>query len=255
MAKKVNKAKVADAVAKSPAKRTAKEKTLVEAAVKTNGDDLSDPSHVLNRTNGKTKEQIDAERVALIERDKKRATTQHRILAGGESRAPLTEADKKAIAELESGEAQRQEVKTANRIAKMKAKKAGATTTMPLTGKAALSAIAQSATEQFVARGGKITKSDKQEPKMSKTAKKPAKVAKESKANDNGKPHKVSAKMAARIEQVVAAMQKKGGITNPEQKKLIGRRIHAGPLKEACKARGLKYFTVERDGLLAYCAK
>jgi hypothetical protein len=123
------------------------------------GDDLRDPKHPLNRTNGKTKKQIDVERDALIARDKARSQTQHRILTGGDaSRASLTDADKKAIAELESGQAQRKEIATANRIAKLKAKKAGMTEAMPLTGKAALSAIAQSATKDFVANGGTITK-------------------------------------------------------------------------------------------------
>jgi hypothetical protein len=143
--------------------------------------DLSHPDHPLNRTKDVTKEQIEAKRDQLIERDKARSHAQHRILTGAPDNrdANLTDADKKAIAELESGQAQRKEVATANRIAKLKAKKAGATTTMPLTGKAALSAIAQSVTETFVANGGKIKKSDdQQEPKVKTKTAKTAKTAK-----------------------------------------------------------------------------
>ena len=245
-------------MAKSTPRASVTPRNLKKArVVTTNGDDLSDPTHVLNRTNGKTKEQIDAERVALVERDKARSTTQHRILSGGEpAKASLTEHDRQAIAELKSGEAQKKEIATANRIGKLKAKKSGATSAMPLTGKAALSAIAQSATKEFVDNGGTIKKVDdkQQEPKMPKTAKKVAKAA--PKAKRNGK-HKVGAKTAAQIEKVIVAMLEAGkkGVTNPEQKKITGgRRIHAGPLKEAVEARGLKFSFGERDGLKTYVA-
>jgi hypothetical protein len=208
------------------------------------GDDLRDPNHPLNRTKGMTKAQIDAERDRLIARDKQRSTAQHRILTGGgdASRATLTDADKKAIAELQSGEAHRKEIATANRIAKLKAKKAGATDAMPLTGKAALSAIAQSVTKEFVANGGTITKCDsneKQESKMSKTAK----TAKP-KANKAQK----SAARSERLEKLIAAMKKNGGVTNESMVKLIGSRMSAATIRLACETRGLKFKVVKKDG-------
>jgi hypothetical protein len=220
------------------------------------GDDLRDPNHPLNRTKGMTKAQIDAERDRLIARDKQRSTAQHRILTGGGSapRAMLTDADKKAIAELESGQVQRKEIATANRIAKLKAKKAGATDAMPLTGKAALSAIAQRATKDFVANGGTITKCDDQPPKTGVS--KMAKSKKNTKPAPKAKAKRDTSKRDSMVETIVAAMQKNGGVTNADQMKLLGgKRLNVGVLKDACAARKLKFSVVEKDGLKHYCAK
>jgi hypothetical protein len=180
-------------------------------------------------------------------------------LTGGDApRATLTDADKKAIAELESGQAQRKEIATANRIGKLKAKKSGATSAMPLTGKAALSAIAQSATKEFVANGGTITKCDDQPSKtgvtkkMSAKSKKNAKTAKAPKA----KAKRDTSKRDSMVETIVAAMQKNGGVTNADQMKLLGgKRLNVGVLKDACAARKLKFSIVEKDGFKHYCAK
>jgi hypothetical protein len=59
------------------------------------------------------------------------------------ARGNLTEADKATIANIEAAQAERKAAKTAARIAKLKADKAGDRKKMPLTGKAALAAINQ----------------------------------------------------------------------------------------------------------------
>jgi len=64
-----------------------------------------------------------------------------------------------------------------------------------------------------------------------------------------------SAKRASRIDTVVAAMQKKGGVSNADQLKLLGgKRLNIGVLRDACAARGLKFSVVEHDGYKHYCA-
>jgi hypothetical protein len=64
-------------------------------------DDLTDPAHPLNRTNGKTKAEIDAKLTEILARDKSK-----HVARGITSPAPklstLTAADHKAIAELQS---------------------------------------------------------------------------------------------------------------------------------------------------------
>ena len=170
-----------------------KQKTKLEIPA-----DLSIPA-VLDRTKGRSRQDIVAERERLIARDKQRDQVQHRILTGdtGHSVPRITElnvADKKAIAELQSGEAQRAEAKTATRIAKLKAKKSGESTAMPVSGKAALSLIAQKATKEFVANGGKVTKvepENKQESKMKSKQNGKAKVAKSTKAAKTDSKSKV----------------------------------------------------------------
>jgi hypothetical protein len=220
-----------------------KQKTKLEIPA-----DLSIPA-VLDRTKGRSRQDIVAERERLIARDKQRDRVQHRILTGdtGHSVPRITElnvADKKAIAELQSGEAQRAEAKTATRIAKLKAKKSGESTAMPVSGKAALTLIAQKATKEFIANGGKVTKvepENKQEPKMKSRQNGKAKVAKSTKRSSGGG---LTAKL-------VEALRGKG-CTAAEALKITGwAQISIPPI---IRRAGFKVKKTERNGVTCYHA-
>lgn len=100
----------------------------------------------LDRVGKKTRKQVDAERDALIARDKARSKTQSNLLARGvTSPAPkadnLTAADRKAIAELQQRSNEHKTAKTTARISKLKAAVSGDRKKMPLQGKDAVKAI------------------------------------------------------------------------------------------------------------------
>jgi hypothetical protein len=97
-------------------------------------DDLTIPKE-LDRTNGQSREQIDALRDKLIAKDKARSSVQHKILTQGIT-APLprsstlTEADKKAIKEIEAQQQKDKAAKTSARINKLLEQKGMPTVTV-----------------------------------------------------------------------------------------------------------------------------
>lgn len=226
---KVCKAEVPTEVkASEPVKAKAKKTRATKLA-----DDLSIPPF-LDRIEGRSKEEIEAERDRLIEQDKKRDQAQRKIIATKPKESPnLNDADRKAIAELK-----------ADADAKAKAKKeAGLEALKKLNAEKKAQKAEAVAIKQAAKEANGKPEPAKSEPK--KSAKGKANAKSEPKKSVRGKAKTTTGEKG---DALFGMLKRKNGASNAEMMTELGFRRTVGAMKKLCKERGYKLNIKREEG-------